>query len=226
VSLKELKVFIMAIYDLSITSWIESLKEAAGSEGRGAAGVAPAVRRGVRTRGAIAAKPSGNPLEEVFARLFSQDLVVRQEVVRQLLQNPDELALRVLSRLAVAPGDPSADVRWSVAEGLGQVAGHEAIAILEQIARTDPEETVRTCAIGALGRRARTAYAAQAGPEAATPAAIVRTRGPVRTRGASPVRRASPEAQRILDLLNEIREDEVSDYVKQMADRTLKQLGD
>jgi hypothetical protein len=161
----------------------------------------------------------------VFAELFINPPAVRLEIVEQLLRDGDELALRVLAGLAVAPGDPSGDVRWAVAEGLAGFANPGAVTILEQIARTDPDDTVRTCAIGALAERARLAGAAKPRLEAAAPEPITRTRGSVRTRGAGPVRRASPEAKTILDLLKRIRETESSDYVKQMTDLTLDQLG-
>jgi hypothetical protein len=70
------------------------------------------------------------------------------------------------------------------------------------------------------------AYRSQVGEKLAAPRALVRTRGAVRSRGASPIRQVSPEAQHILEMLYNLREQEPSDYVKGMADLTLRQLGE
>jgi hypothetical protein len=147
-------------------------------------------------------------------------------VVQELAQQGDDVALRVLRALAVEAPDPDANVRWTIAEGLSNISHPEAVRLLEEIARSDPDETVRGCAIGGLGKRAMEAYRVEVGADQATPRALVRTRGAVRTRGVSPVRRASPEAQMILDMLYSLRDQEQSDYVKGMADLALRQLGE
>jgi HEAT repeat protein len=159
-------------------------------------------------------------------QFLTQPTAVRIEVIGQVLEDVDDLAMRVLRVLAVDCRDPDPNVRWSITEGLGSLQRLDAIELLELIAQGDPDETVRSGAIGALARRAMAAYREKAGPEVATPRTLVRTRGPVRTRGASPVRAASPEAATILEKLHRLRDEESSDYIRNVLDTTLVQLGE
>jgi HEAT repeat protein len=163
----------------------------------------------------------------VLDRLFGEPVRVRREIVRVLFESVDDVGMRVLHAMAVSPGDPNMNVRWEIAQGLAEAEHPGAVALLEEIARTDPDDTVRSQAIGSLGERALAAYRAKEGPEAATPRAIsVRTRGAVRTRGTSPLRQVSPAAGEILELINRIRDEEGSESVRYEADLTLRQLGD
>jgi hypothetical protein len=198
--------------------WVELLREAPQ-------GAIEAPGGPIRVRGMP--RMRGDQLAEVIQRLRSQPVPVRLEVVQQLAREADEVGVSVLRALAVEAPDPDANVRWTIAEELGKMRHPEAVRLLEELARSDPDETVRGCAIGGLGKRAMEAYRAEVGADQATPRALVRTRGgAVRTRGASPVRRASPEAQSILDMLYSLRDQEQSDYVKGMADLALRQLGE
>jgi hypothetical protein len=210
---------------MTTKEWAALLRDAAQ---RAPGGPAPqvAVRGSVRTRGGAApTRPSAGSLQEVVSRLLDQATTVRLEVVGELIKQADDVALTVLRALAEQP-DPDPNVRWAIADGLAGVQHAEAIRLMEWLARHDPDETVQTCAIGSLGKRALAAYRTQVGSEKATPHELVRVRGAVRTRGASPIRKISREAEVILDLLDQLRTSETSDYVRDMADLTLRQLGE
>jgi len=211
---------------MSVQDWLNSLREAAGAPAEPVVRVRGAIRaRGVRTRGGGQPPPAAG-LAEVLEHLFAQPVPVRLEVVRELLRAPDRLAFALLRALALDSPDPDANVRWTIADGLGSIADPEAVHLLTELAQHDSDDTVRTCAIGALGERALQAYAVQVGPERGTPRELVRVRGAIRTRGPGPVRAVGPEAQMILDLLNRIRIEDASEYVKDKADLTLRQLGE
>lgn len=212
---------------IPLKEWVHLLRDAAQRAMEAPA--APIKVRGVPStqEGRTLPPRVSQQMAAVIERLLRQPVSVRLEVVQELLKAADDVALTVLHALAVEYRDPDANIRWAIAEGLSKVIQPEAVRLLEMLARYDPDETVRTCAIGSLGERALGAYRAQVGEEQASPRTLVRTRGAkVRTRGASPVRQVSSEAQTILDLLYDLRDEEQSDYVKGMADLTLRQLGE
>lgn len=181
----------------------------------------------VRTRGTPGAAKSA--FAEVTEELFRQPSRVRLEVVDALLGQDDDLALRVLRALAVEWYDPDANIRWAIADGLARMNNAAAVDLLEAIAREDPDDSVRSCAIGSLGQRALASYATAAGPDRrATAEAMLRNRDSIRTRGGrgtSPVRLTKP-AQEILDALYKLKEGEESEFVRNKVDLTLLQLGE
>lgn len=215
----------------SAERWAECLRGAAEHE-QGKAespGSEPTSTTPVRTRGAVTTRgagPSGpapsDSLRSVLDRLFAAAPSVRLEVVRELLRRPDNLSLAVLREASRA--DPLPNVRWAIADGLRAAPAAGAVPLLEVLAREDSDEMVRSCAIGSLGEIALAAYRDKVDPEA-TPQTLVRARGAVRTRGASAVRTAGPEALAILDFLERLRDQE-SGYVREIADVTLRQLGE
>jgi hypothetical protein len=208
---------------LSPQEWVELLHDAAQMDAQ----AEPIKVHGrIKTRGGAPVHRIPSGLSDVIERLFTQPTPVRLEVAQELMRTADDVALTVLRALAVENRDPDANVRWAIADGLSNVEHPEAVRLLEMLARDDPDETVRTCAIGTLGERALAVYRVRVGEEQATPRALVRTRGAVRTRGVSPIRKVSLEAQTILDLLYNLREEESSEYVKEMTDVTLRQLGE
>lgn len=216
----------MSAENRSASEWVALLR-AANRQDPGRTAGASVRTRGAPVRGPVTRAPqAANPLDRLFAELLSQPRDVRLMVVHELLRNPDNLGLRVLEELAVAPGDPSAEIRWTIAEGLRGVPDPKAVDILERIAKNDPDEPVRACAVGGMVQRARDAFAPGARPDRALPVPTVRTRSAVRTRDSSPLRTANPEARRILDALDRVRASESSAYVKQKIDLTLGELGD
>jgi len=104
---------------------------------------------------------------EIVGHLVDEPRRLRVEVVRALLKQGDDDALAILRTVAVDCPDPDPNVRWIVADGLSGVPQGEANSLLERLARADPDETVRTCAIGSLRRRLFVAYRAKVGPEKA-----------------------------------------------------------
>jgi hypothetical protein len=197
--------------------WISRIR-AAGMHAKG-----PSV---VRTRGGAAPGRPGKGLEEIIAEVIRQPTDIRTEIVEALLHDSDDFAIGVLRMLAIDSADPDPNVRWSIAEGLTTFRHPGSIDLLQAIARADPDQTVRICAIEALGERAMAAYKDIKGSEQATPRAVARTRGAVRTRGGSPIRNASPDAAKILELLHRIRDEETSDEIRTVTDLTLRQLGE
>jgi len=191
-------------------NWIEELRIAAGESEDHTRATSPAQTVGT--------------LSETIEHLCQEPRQVRLEIVRDLLQQSDDIAMDILEKLAVA--DPDSNVRWAIAEGLAEVDHTRTVVLLESIALKDLDELVQSCAVGALGQRAMAAYRRQAGPNSATPRAIAKIRGGVRTRGASPIREKNGEALEILEALYRLRDADLPDYVKEKIDVTLRQLGE
>lgn len=189
-------------------------------------------RLGIQTRGgmtmtrgtlqsATEARIQDMDFSPAFEALRDQRAEVRCEVAFALGEWADETAVEVLKKLTIDENkDSSTDVRAAAADALGKIGGTRSVAILQRLAMDDPDEDVRTRAIGVLG-----SLAAKAEPKLVT----VRTPS-VRARGASqptpPKIQVSRETEKVLDLLKQIRVNDQSDYVRDVADETLEDLGE
>lgn len=182
---------------------------------------------GVRTRGAARTRgtvtqSATKPIEEIdltpaFEALADAHWEIRQQVALAVGEWGDELAIEVLKRLAYT--DPEWRVRVAVAEALANIGGPKAIEILKHMAQADPHQDVRARAIEGLGDLALATW-----PELAEKQREISHPRGVRVRGASPSKRLSPEAEAILELIDELRFRDHSSYVREVADKTLGRL--
>ncbi|MFQ6071168.1 MAG: HEAT repeat domain-containing protein [Methanosarcinales archaeon] len=191
-------------------------------------------RIGVRTRGAVRVRGSVMPtaqhhvpkvfdaLNPVLEAFFEQKKDVRREVVCALGERGDELSIEVLGRIAL--NEAEWRIRVEIIDVLEKIGGFKVVNILKELARTDPDEEVRARAIHGLGELALKTWKDKLGPAPPITRGEARIPYRVRVRGASPSKSISPEADAILSLLDEIRNQDWSPHVRRTADKTLASL--
>lgn len=167
-------------------------------------------------------------LDAAMAAFRDANPEVRQEAAHTLGEWGDEAVVTILQRIVLPtdgqPADHDAKVRIAATRALGRVGGTDAVKILEKLAIEDANEDVRFNAVNSLASLAIREHERH---KQAPPQPAVRTRGAaVRTRGASPVRNISKEAQTILNLLEQVRSNDPSWYVREKADEALADLGE
>jgi hypothetical protein len=91
---------------------------------------------------------------------------------------------------------------------------------LTELAKSASDETIRWRAIKALGELA---LAETEKPEGKERPEGVRTRGAIRTRGISSLRDVSEEAKKVLDLLEKFRQEDPSDFVRELTGDLLEE---
>jgi HEAT repeat protein len=190
-------------------------------------------RGAVRTRGAVT-QPAARPLEEIdltpaMEALSDAQWDVRREVALAVGEWGDKLAIEVLERLART--DSEWRVRATVAEALANIGGPKAVENLTYMVKKDPHPNPVERAMEGLGDLALATWPDSLGPAAPERSGAVRTRGGAvrtqrqgRVRGTSPSGRVNPEADAILDLLDEVRFRDPSPSVREAADATLARL--
>jgi len=130
----------------------------------------------------------------------------------------DSTAVAALAKLATMDAD--AKVRLTAVDSLGKIGGNEAVDVLKKAALEDRNEEVRARSVGALGNLALKEQASLVFTRGQ-----IRTRGAVRTRGAQPSKAVSQEAADVLQLLEQVRGADTSEYVRDIADESLSFLG-
>ena len=180
----------------------------------------------VRTRGAVmhsaTQRMEGLDFAPALEALADAHWEVRREVSLAVGEWGDELSVEVLGHLACT--DSEWRVRVAVAEALANIGGPQAVVVLKRMAQTDPHQEVRAKGVEGLGNLALATWPELADKPARDARGPVRTRGAIRVRGARPSKRVHPEAEAILDLLDQLRFYDQSSVVRDAADATLARL--
>lgn len=183
-------------------------------------------RGATRTRGAVT-QPASKPIQALdlspaLDAIDDAHWEIRREVALALGEWGDEVALKVLERLA--RNDTEWRVREAVAEALATIGGAQAVELLTYMVKTDPHPRPAERALKGLGDLALATWPEQLKAEPEEQRAAVRTRGAIRVRGASPSKRISPEADALLALLDEVRFHHPAPSVREVADEILARL--
>ena len=178
---------------------------------------------------------SGAPDERVTAASQLGRLGVRSRwpnITRGsfFLAAPNRLSPPQTAILLDALTDPHPDLRREVAFALGEWAGEEAVPLLADRATSDPDLQTRIAATRALARiggrqAARTLCAlARQSPHEDVRAAAIEGLGPLADASTSGEGDKTTEVAGLLNLLDEIRKADASQYVRILADGTHSRL--
>jgi hypothetical protein len=182
--------------------------------------------RGTLDQAAEARLPEAQALTEALAELSGEDERIRAEVAFAVGEWGDGAAVEVLSCMAK---DPEARVRLAAVGALSKIGGPSAVQVLMEVARGDADELVWGRAVDGLRdlhareqeEELRTVEPQRTQGTIRARGDPLRTQGAVRTRGDSP---PAPSGQELKELLEQLRKQDRSGYVRLRAEGFLREL--
>jgi hypothetical protein len=185
------------------------------------------VARGTLDRAAEARLPEAQALTEALTEFSGEDERIRAEVAFAVGEWGDGAAVEILSRMAKE--DPKADVRLAAVGALSKIGGPLAVQVLMEVARGDADELVWGRAVDGLRdlhareqeEELRTVEPQRTQGTIRARGDPLRTQGAVRTRGDSP---PAPSGQELKELLEQLRKQDRSGYVRLRAEGFLREL--